>query len=89
VYESFTSPEARGHNIPAVGVTHMTRHLRDAGYRRLVAIVLPENRPALRHAEKAGWRPIGTIGRVTLGPWSWVFCRVKQDAEPVRVRRTT
>jgi SAM-dependent methyltransferase/GNAT superfamily N-acetyltransferase len=82
LYESFTSPESRGQNIPAVRATHEAQHFRDAGYRRLVAVIMPENTPALRHAEKAGWHPFGMMGYVKLGPWRWDFCRVKPNARP-------
>ncbi len=82
LYESFTSPGFRGQNIPAVRATHETRYFRDAGYRRLVAVIMPENKPALRHAEKAGWKPSGVMGYVKLGPWRRDFCRVKPNARP-------
>jgi len=82
LYESFTSPESRGQNIPAVRATYEAQHFREAGYRRLVAVIMPENKPALRHAEKAGWQPFGMLGYIKLGPWRWDFCRVKPNARP-------
>jgi SAM-dependent methyltransferase len=80
LYESFTAPGFRGQNIPAVRATYETRYFRDAGFRRLVAISMPENKPALRHAEKAGWQPCGVMGYVKIGPWRYDFCRPQDDA---------
>ena len=82
LYESFTARDFRGQNIPVVRGTYETRYFRDAGYRRLVAVIVPENKPALRHAEKAGWNAFGIMGYVKVGPWRRDFCRVKPKARP-------
>jgi len=82
LYESYTAPGLRGQNIPALRGACEARHFRDAGYRRQVAVIVPENRPALRHAEKAGWRVFGLMGYVKLGPWRRDFCRVDPGARP-------
>ena len=82
LYESFTAPGFRGQNIPALRAAYETRYFRDAGYRRLVAIIMPENKPALRHAEKAGWQPCGVMGYVKIGPWRYDFCRAQDASLP-------
>lgn len=84
LYESFTAPPFRGRNIPAMRGTYEARYFRDAGYRRLVAVIMPENKPALRHAEKAGWHVFGMMGYVALGPWRRDFLRVKPGARRPR-----
>jgi len=75
-YDSLTAPSARGRDITAARSIERMRYLRDAGYRRMLGLVLPENAAARRHAAKLGWRPIGVIGCVRLGPWRWYFRRV-------------
>jgi len=82
LYESFTAPGFRGNNIPALRGAYEAQHFRDAGYRRLVAVIMPENKPGLRHAEKAGWNAFGVMGYVKLGPWRWDFCRVDPKSRP-------
>jgi GNAT superfamily N-acetyltransferase len=82
LYESFTAPAFRGRNIPTVRGAYEARYFRDAGYRRLVAVIMPENKPALRHSEKAGWHVFGMIGYVKLGPWRRDFYRGKPGARP-------
>jgi hypothetical protein len=82
LYESFTTRGFRGHNIPALRGSYEARYFRDAGYRRLVAVIAPENGPALRHAEKAGWNVFGMMGYVKLGPWRRDFCRVDPASRP-------
>jgi hypothetical protein len=61
----------------------MVRYFRERGYRRFVAILMPENKPAFRPAEKIGYHRIGTIGWVKLGPGRRLFCRVHPPARGV------
>lgn len=81
VYESLTAPEWRGHNIAGARSAYMARFLWTAGYRRTIAVVVPENRPALRAVEKAGYRPVGVMGYIKLGKWRHDFCRVRRSPE--------
>lgn len=69
VYNNYTGPRFRGRNIPAVRAVEMLHHFRHLGYRRLVAVVVPENKPAFRSPDKAGYRQIGVIGCLKIGPW--------------------
>jgi L-amino acid N-acyltransferase YncA len=79
-YESFTAPDFRGKNCAAVRVAEMMRYFRDAGYWRMVAVVMPENTPAFRPMEKMGYRPFGVMGYVKIGRWRRNFCRVSRNA---------
>jgi SAM-dependent methyltransferase/ribosomal protein S18 acetylase RimI-like enzyme len=81
-YDSFTSPGYRGQSIAAARSAWMAQHFKDAGYRRLMAIIMPENRAAFRPPEKVGYRPIALMGYVKLGPWRRDFCRLRQGAVP-------
>lgn len=75
LYESFTLPELRGRGIsPAVG-TRFARALADEGARRVLAAVLRESREGTRAYEKVGYRRIGRVGYVKLGPWRKDFLR--------------
>jgi hypothetical protein len=82
LYDSFTAPEFRGRHLPAVRAGYEGQWLRAAGYDRLLAIVVPENRPALRHAATAGWRRIGILGRIELGPWRRELRWIDAGARP-------
>jgi len=77
VYDSFTSPDFRGKNISPARHTQALLYFQDAGYRRIVAVILPENKPAFKVFEKVGFRPLGLMGYVKIGPWRRDFCRVK------------
>lgn len=74
-YESFTAPDVRGQNIAAARSVFMQQVLRQADYRRLVAVIMPENKRAFRPAEKAGYRRVGMLRTFWLGPWRWHFGR--------------
>jgi GNAT superfamily N-acetyltransferase len=74
-YDSLTMPAFRGHNISAFRVREAARHFRASGYRRLVAVVVPENHAAFRPLEKAGYRSVGTMGYIGLGRWRCHFRR--------------
>jgi GNAT superfamily N-acetyltransferase len=84
-YGSYTAPRFRNLNIAAVRGNEMVRYFRERGYRRFVAIVMPENKVAFRPAEKIGYRRIGTLGYVKLGPWRRFFCRVHPPAQGVAI----
>lgn len=81
-YESFTLPGFRGQNIAPARLAQMLRCFRDAGYRRVLSAITPENKSAFRPVEKLGYRPFGVMGYVKLGPWRWDFCRVKPNVRP-------
>jgi len=89
VHDAFTSPEFRGLGASPARLREMMRYYRDRGYRCLLGAVLPENKASLRLSEGVGgYRHIGVIGYVGLGPWRHVFCRMERDASPPgRARR--
>jgi SAM-dependent methyltransferase/GNAT superfamily N-acetyltransferase len=66
-YDSFTAPSFRGHGIAALRVTESARYFRQAGYRRLVAVVVPENTRAFRPLLKGGYRVVGMIRVLRIG----------------------
>ncbi|MBC7261230.1 MAG: GNAT family N-acetyltransferase, partial [Chloroflexi bacterium] len=81
-YESFTAPDFRGQNIAGASLSYMQQALQKAGYRRILAAIMPENKPAFRPVEKTGFRPIGVMGYVRLGPWRWDFIHLRPGARP-------
>jgi GNAT superfamily N-acetyltransferase len=69
LYDSFTLPELRGRNVAGARGMHMIRHFREAGYRRLLAAYLPENKAAIQPILKLGYRPYAVAVRWKIGPW--------------------
>ncbi len=85
IYDAFTAPDWRGQNISPARSAHMQRALWAAGTRRLLTVIMPENRPAFRPPAKTGYRPIGVLGYVRLGPWRRDFGRLDHaDLGPAR-----
>jgi GNAT superfamily N-acetyltransferase len=83
VHDAFTAPAFRGLGASPARLREMIRYYRDRGYRCLLGAVLPENRASLKLSEGVGgYRHIGVIGYVGLGPWRHVFCRIERDAPP-------
>jgi len=78
-FESLTAPGWRGQNIAGARSVYMARFFQTAGYQRMIAVVVPENKPALRAVEKAGYRPFGVMGYIKLGKWRHDFCRVSRE----------
>ena len=60
-YDSYTAPDARGLGVGPALRAAMARELREAGLRRLIATILPENRAGLRIVEKLDYGRIGTL----------------------------
>ncbi len=77
---SFTDPQFRGMDIAPARLTHTLRHLQAAGYRRLVSVVVWGNQASLRYSLHGGYREIGTVSRVTLGPWRRISIRTVPGA---------
>lgn len=78
-FESLTAPGWRGQNIAGARSAYMARFLLAAGYRRMIAVVVPENKPALRAVEKVGYRPFGVMGYIKLGKWRHDFCWLNRE----------
>jgi RimJ/RimL family protein N-acetyltransferase len=81
-YDSFTTPEFRGQRIAPARSVHMQRVMREAGYTRIVMTTLPDNAVSIRVYAGVGYRRLGTLGYVQLGPWRWHFCRIRRGARP-------
>jgi GNAT superfamily N-acetyltransferase len=79
-YDSFTTPEYRGQQIAPARSVYMHRAMREASYRRVVTMTLPDNPGAIRLHERAGYQRLGGIGYVQLGRWH--FCRIRRGARP-------
>lgn len=78
VYDSFVMPNFRGQSIfPAIRA-EMIRYFLAAGYHRMVTGITPENKSSLRAVWKTGFRPVGMMGRIKIGPWRWDFCRTNK-----------
>jgi GNAT superfamily N-acetyltransferase len=73
IYDKFTLPAFRGRGIANAVRTRHLRYLRDAGFRRAIGAVLPENASSLRDDARGGFRVYGTVARVKLGPWQRTF----------------
>jgi len=72
-FDSYTAPAFRGLDLAAARISWMARFARDAGFRRLVAVVWPKNTPAFRPLEKAGYQRCGRMCVLRVGPWRRVF----------------
>jgi GNAT superfamily N-acetyltransferase len=73
VYDGFTSPHFRNQKIQQARHAWILRMCRDAGFRRVICHVRPNNRTSIRTVEKAGYRCFAVMGYVKLGPWRREF----------------
>jgi RimJ/RimL family protein N-acetyltransferase len=78
ISETFTHAAYRGHAVSGAAGAALARALAGEGIRVQLAGVFPENQLGLRAFEKAGYRPVGTIGYVRVGPWRRDFLRRTQ-----------
>lgn len=76
-YETWTDPAMRGRGIGARLRRRVAAGLRDAGLGRLLAMVYPENLPAVRMVEKLGYRRIGAVTVVRAGGGSRLGMRTQ------------
>ena len=74
LHDLYTRPAQRGLGL-APGLIHgMAEHVQGGGYRRLVALVLPENEASLRSLARVGFRCVGRAGYWGFGRLRWLFC---------------
>jgi GNAT superfamily N-acetyltransferase len=74
-FNSYTAAAFRGLDLAGARVSWMAQYFRDAGARRLLAAVWPENARGFRPLEKVGYRAVGIIGTVRLAGWRHDFYR--------------
>ena len=84
LYDGVTAPGFRRLGVASIRHVEMMRYFRDRGYRRLLAVLSPADRSAFR--ENLGYRRIGVMGYIGLGPWRHRFCRMERDVLPLRAR---
>lgn len=82
LFDRFTLPAFRGLRIGNAVRMHQLRNLQQAGYRRTISAIVPENKPALRDIAKGGAKPFAVIGRLKFGRWHRTFRR-RWTEEPV------
>ena len=70
LFDAFTHPAARGRGIARALCMHQLRHLQRAGFRLAVRATAAQNRTALRLHLSCGFRPVGGITRLRIGPWT-------------------
>ena len=86
-YETWTDTSMRGRGIGAQLRLHVAHDLRDAGLGRLLAMVYPENDPAVRMVEKLGYRRIGAATVLCAGAWSRLGMRMERgEVGPGKLR---
>ncbi len=85
LFDTLIVPELRGRRLaPAIALAQLAFY-REAGFRRLVCTVLPENATSLRARRRTGFLVYGVTGYVALGPLCFPFeRRFAERREPVR-----
>jgi len=76
VVEVFTRPDYRNRGLYSLSTAHAFASASAAGYRRVIGLVSPWNRPAM-HVMLDKWRraPVGTVGYAGVGPSRRPFVR--------------
>ena len=84
-WETFTSPRYRGRHISRARQSQMLRYFGKSGCRRIIAAILPENKAVFRALAKTGYREVGMIGYMQIGPFRYDFMRMRRGAGPPSV----
>ena len=86
-YDAHTAPALRGRSVTPARATFASTDMRERGYARAVAFVLPENGPGLRSPDKSGWTPFGVAGHLSVGLGRLEFVRTARAGTRWRLRR--
>jgi hypothetical protein len=85
-YDAHTVPELRGRRVTPARSSIALADLRDSGFRRGVAFVLPGNRAGDRSRVRSGWRRFGVAGYLHLGLARIEFVRTRGRQAQWRLR---
>jgi ubiquinone/menaquinone biosynthesis C-methylase UbiE/ribosomal protein S18 acetylase RimI-like enzyme len=82
VFEAYTSPDFRGRSISSIRSFALEKYCHEQGYKRLLAVVWPENPAVYRSLEKAGYTIVGRAGYRGAGRFRRHFCRYQGEHPP-------
>jgi RimJ/RimL family protein N-acetyltransferase len=82
ISDVFVDPELRGLGIAQCLAIAYLRFFAAAGFRRTIALVMPENRSSRRACAAVGYRICGRFGTIGFGPFSRVFRRDLAERVP-------
>lgn len=85
VYEAYTAQGYRGRSVSSMRSAAMLDYFSARGYRRLLAVVWPENLPVYRSLEKAGYSVVGRIGYLGRGRYRRYFQRYAGNEPPLQL----
>jgi len=80
IYEAFTAPPYRNLRVGTARTVEMVRVLSGEGYRRILAVVWPENAASIRPMANSYFRPVGVMGYVKIGGWRRDFLKGDPEA---------
>jgi hypothetical protein len=86
-YDAHTAERLRGKSLTPARASLALAHLREGGFRRAVAFVLPENGPARRSPVKSGWSRFGVAGCLRLGAAQLQYVTTDAGGRRWRLRR--
>jgi GNAT superfamily N-acetyltransferase len=68
LYDMHTDPEFRNQHVARARVAWTFTYLRDVGYKRVISEVLVENKASQASTEPLGFRLLGWLARIMVGP---------------------
>jgi ribosomal protein S18 acetylase RimI-like enzyme len=82
LFDAYTEARHRGQGLAPALCLHQLLYLQQAGFRRALRGTFDANTAALRAHAKSGFRPVGTLCRVKLGPWQRHYRRSWLEPRP-------
>lgn len=73
VYDLFVTPDARGRRVASKLTSAMLQYFQIAGYTRIVAAVLLQQRGVMRLYQQLGFGVYGRMSCLKIGPWKRLF----------------
>lgn len=73
--DAFTRRDVRGKRVQGALCAWIFERYRKEGYRRVVSLIVPENRASIANRSRSGLRRTGTVGCIRIGPLRRRFMR--------------
>lgn len=80
-YDVYTHPDARGHRVSMELFDWRRRRLREAGYRRSIGLLWPENPGAVRRIANRPHSVFGSMALWRIGPWRRHVLALRSDPD--------
>lgn len=85
LFNNYTHPDYRKHGLAVTRTNYLLQYYRAQGYTAATGLVAVENWVGLQVASNVGFKGIGLVGCLRLGPFQWDWARAWGDTPMLKL----